>query len=324
MAGEKPAARLTDMHTCPMVTGLVPHVGGPIAVPGAPTVLIGSLPAARVTDTCICVGPPDSIIMGSPTVYISGLMAARMGDPTAHGGVITVGMPTVMIGVSGAGSTTVAGGAGGFAGGNSLGLDGPMLKGLWNFAKGLALTIVEAVTGKPPLTEAELVQARQAVVDAKQMLLNSRAQVAAWDDKTKAEARRWFGDDSPEVQQKMLDRIDKQITKLSSMGDANFERANAMNRDAYAYVYPNDDTKIYLGDPFWRAPATGKDSKAGTLVHEMSHYKSVSGTSDHAYGEQNCEDLAIADPEAAQDNADSFEYFMEHMDGSNNAPFHLH
>lgn len=93
-----PAARLTDMHVCPMVTGVVPHVGGPILAPGAPTVLIGMLPAARATDMATCVGPPDVIAMGSPTVLICGLPAARIGDPTAHGGVIILGCPTVMIG----------------------------------------------------------------------------------------------------------------------------------------------------------------------------------------------------------------------------------
>jgi uncharacterized Zn-binding protein involved in type VI secretion len=93
-----PAARVTDMHTCPMVTGLVPHVGGPILPPCCPTVMIGFLPAARVTDMATCVGPPDVIAMGSATVIIGGLLAARMGDMTAHGGVITVGCPTVIIG----------------------------------------------------------------------------------------------------------------------------------------------------------------------------------------------------------------------------------
>ncbi len=92
-----PAARLTDMHVCPMVTVLVPHVGGPILSPGAPTVLIGGMPAARATDMCVCVGPPDVIAMGSTTVLIGGLPAARMGDPTAHGGVIVLGCPTVLI-----------------------------------------------------------------------------------------------------------------------------------------------------------------------------------------------------------------------------------
>ena len=92
-----PAARVTDMHTCPMVTGVVPHVGGPILPPGAITVLIGGLPAARVGDMCTCVGPPDVIAMGSMKVMIKGAPAARMGDQTAHGGIITLGYPTVMI-----------------------------------------------------------------------------------------------------------------------------------------------------------------------------------------------------------------------------------
>ena len=92
------AARLTDPHVCPMVTGLVPHVGGPIASPGVPTVLIGFLPAAVVGDMCVCVGPPDAIAMGSTTVMIGGKPAARQGDPTVHGGVIVMGCPTVIIG----------------------------------------------------------------------------------------------------------------------------------------------------------------------------------------------------------------------------------
>ena len=94
-----PAARITDFHTCPMVNpGPVPHVGGPILSPGAPTVLIGGMPAARVGDMAVCVGPPDTISMGSATVTIGGMPAARMGDSTAHGGVIVAGCPTVMIG----------------------------------------------------------------------------------------------------------------------------------------------------------------------------------------------------------------------------------
>jgi uncharacterized Zn-binding protein involved in type VI secretion len=93
-----PAARVTDMHVCPMVTGVVPHVGGPILPPGCPTVLIASMPAARVGDMATCAGPPDSIILGSVTVLIGGLPAARMGDTTAHGGSIVAGCPTVLIG----------------------------------------------------------------------------------------------------------------------------------------------------------------------------------------------------------------------------------
>ena len=92
-----PAARVGDMHTCPLSDGPKPHVGGPILPPGAPTVLIAGMPAARVGDMCTCVGPPDTIAMGSTKVMIGGMPAARMGDQTAHGGVIVLGAPTVMI-----------------------------------------------------------------------------------------------------------------------------------------------------------------------------------------------------------------------------------
>ncbi len=93
-----PAARITDMHVCPLVTGIIPHVGGPIIPPGCPTVLIGGVPAARVGDMAICTGPPDSIMLGSATVLIGGVPAARMGDVTSHGGTIVAGCPTVLIG----------------------------------------------------------------------------------------------------------------------------------------------------------------------------------------------------------------------------------
>lgn len=94
----KLAARITDMHTCPMVTGTTPHVGGPIIPAGEPTVLIGGKPAARVGDKAICTGPPDTIASGSSSVMIGGKPAARMGDSTAHGGVISAGEATVLIG----------------------------------------------------------------------------------------------------------------------------------------------------------------------------------------------------------------------------------
>jgi len=87
MSGE--AARIGDMHTCPLVTGPVPHVGGPILPPGAPTVLIAGQPAATLGDQCMCNGPLD-VITGKP--------AARRGDITAHGGVIVAGAPIVLIG----------------------------------------------------------------------------------------------------------------------------------------------------------------------------------------------------------------------------------
>jgi uncharacterized Zn-binding protein involved in type VI secretion len=92
------AARVGDPHLCPMITVLVPHVGGPILPPGCPTVLIGGMPAARVGDMATCTGPPDVIAKGSTTVLIGSMPAARMLDQTAHGGMIIMGLPTVVIG----------------------------------------------------------------------------------------------------------------------------------------------------------------------------------------------------------------------------------
>jgi type VI secretion system secreted protein VgrG len=105
-----PAARLTDLHICPMFTVLVPHVGGPIAGPGAPTVLIGKLPAARVTDMCVCVGPPDMIAKGSATVFTMKMPQARILDNCVHGGIIVLGCFTVLVG-DGAGGGGGGGGA---------------------------------------------------------------------------------------------------------------------------------------------------------------------------------------------------------------------
>jgi uncharacterized Zn-binding protein involved in type VI secretion len=97
----QPAARVGDMHVCPMVTpGVppIPHVGGPVLPPGGITVLIGGMPAARVGDMCLCVGPPDVVAMGAFTVLISNMPAAQMGSLTAHGGTIVMGYPTVLVG----------------------------------------------------------------------------------------------------------------------------------------------------------------------------------------------------------------------------------
>ncbi len=102
-----PAATLGSMHVCPMVTGYVPHVGGPVSGPGVPTVLIGGKPAAVMGDMCTCVGPPDTIVQGEATVLIGGKPAATMGSMTAHGGSITVGEPTMLIGTGASAKTAI-------------------------------------------------------------------------------------------------------------------------------------------------------------------------------------------------------------------------
>jgi uncharacterized Zn-binding protein involved in type VI secretion len=93
-----PAARVGDMHACPMMTGPVAHVGGPILPPGCPMVLISNLPAACVGDQATCTGPPDTIANGSTTVLIGNKPAARVGDGTSHGGTIVAGCFVVLIG----------------------------------------------------------------------------------------------------------------------------------------------------------------------------------------------------------------------------------
>lgn len=93
-----PAARVGDMHECTSMTGTVPHDGGPLIGPGAPTVLIGQMPAACVGDSAVCVGPPDSLTQGSETVLVEGKPLVRMGDPTEHGGEVVMGCPTVIVG----------------------------------------------------------------------------------------------------------------------------------------------------------------------------------------------------------------------------------
>ncbi len=120
----KPAARVGDMHVCPMVTpGVppIPHVGGPILPPGVPTVLIGGMPAAVSGGMATCVGPPDSIVLGSMGVMIGGMPAARMGDTCAHGGTIVMGLPTVRIGEMMPGAPPVAFAAPGLPGTPGMG-----------------------------------------------------------------------------------------------------------------------------------------------------------------------------------------------------------
>ncbi len=140
-----PAARVGDLHVCPMVTGVVPHVGGPILPPCAPTVITGYMPQARMGDMATCVGPPDVIVKGSPTVLVSNMMAARIGDMTAHGGIITLGCMTVLIGEAGGG-----GGGGGGAGGMvaQAGVAGPT-----NDPSAQAKALTAAAKGGMPFTQ---------------------------------------------------------------------------------------------------------------------------------------------------------------------------
>lgn len=96
----KPAATVGSMHICPLCSGTIPHVGGPVVGSGSPDVLINGKPAVTVGDVCTCAGPPDTIVQGNPTVLINGKPIACVGDMTTHGGTITTGEATVIIGSS--------------------------------------------------------------------------------------------------------------------------------------------------------------------------------------------------------------------------------
>jgi len=186
-----PAARITDMHVCPMVTGIVPHVGGPILPPGAPTVLIDMLPAATVTTMAVCVGPPDMIVMGSMTVLINFLPAARMLDPTVHGGVIMMGSPTCIIGEVGIPLLGLAG-LGGIVSGLVASGVGPaalsavipslnpasVLQGVANAASGAANQAEQAVQQAAQQAQQAAEQAAQAAQQAGQQAQQAVKDVA--------------------------------------------------------------------------------------------------------------------------------------------------
>jgi hypothetical protein len=171
---------------------------------------------------------------------------------------------------------------------------------------------------KPSRAEARKKAIEQAKTDATKLLKKALADVKKWDRKAKARSRKWFGDADAATQKLLQERLEKEIDKLDSFTAKNFRRAEKGEEDCYAYVYPDKDDRIYLGKDFDGAPATGPDSKAGTLIHEISHYDSVGGTDDvvmsdgtTAYGQESCKKLAKEDPDGAKKNADSFEYFVE-------------
>ncbi len=149
-----PAARITDMHVCPMVTGVVPHVGGPILPPCEVTVLTGFLPQARVGDKAVCVGPPDVIVQGAFTVLVGNMPAARMLDMTAHGGKIVLGEMTVLIGDQGGGGGGGGGGAPSMGAGQGVSMAPPIAAESSSTApKPMAQTMIAAAKDGTPFCE---------------------------------------------------------------------------------------------------------------------------------------------------------------------------
>lgn len=314
----QPAARVGDLHICPMITpGLppIPHVGGPILPPGGINVLIGGLPAATLGGTCVCVGPPDVIVRGSFTVLIGGRPAVRMGDNTLHGGAITLGFPTVLIGDFGMGEVGV--------------VTPEMLNTMFMAALDIAgvtqdtsrQQVLDGKDGGGGAAKSSNPSAMKAIADAKVMLKKKQDELALWDDKAKANVKTWMGDDSEATRTMLQDRIKKEQALLDTMDEKNFKPGTQKDlgkkpkiENTWAYVIPNDTTHtVYLGglfdDP--ATPDTGQDSRAGTLVHELSHFDDVGGTKDVVYGADDAKNLAKKKPADAQKNADNFEYYME-------------
>ena len=146
------------------------------------------------------------------------------------------------------------------------------------------------------------------------MLEARKAELDKWDQAAQDRFKKWFGTTDEAARKKMQDRVDKELALNNKLTLDNFHPAEPpKDKDAtlFAYVYPDKDDKIYLGQQFCNAAVSGTDSKAGTLCHEMSHFDSVAGTKDVVYGSSNCEALAKKDSAKALQNADSFEYFCE-------------
>lgn len=289
----KPAARITDLHDCPL-TSPVPHLGGPIIGPGASSILIEGKPAAVIGDACICAGATDTITTGSSGVFFEDRPAARQGDHCEHGGTITTGSASVFIG------------------------------GIYDAATDaddfVDLVFFEKKDGDaekkfrkpPPAQRNKLIN--QAIKDASDLLARKLKLLKKSDPKTMKQFGKWFGRTDERARNIILTRTRKELKLLRSLNESHFtDILDKEDREmTYAMVLPDDSGHmIRLGNPFWEAEATGHDSKAGILIHELSHFKDIGETKDYKYGDYECLKLAKFMPDRALYNADSFERFIE-------------
>ena len=153
-----------------------------------------------------------------------------------------------------------------------------------------------------------------ALADQKVMLENKHQELDRWDKDAQANFKTWFGSSSDADKEVIKARIQKTLDLNKNYDITKFKPAVPKYKDAYAYVNQNDTNHVInLGEPFWKAPATGADSKAGTLCHEMSHFADVGKTGDFAYGAFDAKQLAVKDPAKALYNADNFEFYLENV-----------
>jgi hypothetical protein len=231
------------------------------------------MPQSRMGDPLVCVGPPD---------------------------VLASGCPTVLVGLVGGGA----------------GLGGILIGLIEAIEMGFVGDVAKAATTPPDPTAIWRAQRKaaieQALKDQQSLLQVRKDELNRWSDEDKAHFKKWFGADDDATRDKMKARIDRELALSKKMTVDNFAPANPHKDGVFAYVYPDDaNHTVYLDSAFDNAPATGQDSKAGTLAHEMSHFNDVGATKDNQYGANGCKTLAQKDPDAAQNNADSFEYYTE-------------
>lgn len=283
----KPAARVGDAHECPMpdpVTGK-PHGNGVIVGPGNGTVLIGGQPAAVSGDACTCIGAPNTITGGSTGVFIGGKPAARMDDGCLHGGVVTGGLESVLIGER-------------------------VIRKVSKKAKSLT---IRKEWEEPSLKEKEklievAIRECTALLERKLKLLQCK------DTKTMEDFKIWFGYVDEERLQIVQHRIESALVLSKLLTVNNFESiSNEFARTNYfAIVNLRDEFHtIYLGDHFWKSTDNGGQTKADTLVHELSHFWDIGHTLDFQYEVKPCKWLSENDSTQAFYNADSFMYFIK-------------
>jgi Uncharacterized conserved protein len=286
----KPAACIGDIHTC-VVTAPVAHIGGPITGPGASSVWIAGRPAALAGDSCICTGAIDRVITGSSGVFIEGKPAVRAGDRCEHGGIIVTGCVTVLIGEM---------------------MPADLFQPDITYSKQDQHKEPKPYRKPRPARRRRMIG--QAIRDATEMLTQKQQLLRKQDAETMRLFKKWFGRDDEKARGIILRRIRRALRCLKGLTEENFgEILDVELRKAdYAYVTPDDKShRINLGIPFWQAPATGKNSRAGILVHEISHFEDVEGTQDYEYDDFPCLRLALFKPDSALFNADNFERFIE-------------
>lgn len=333
-ASATPSGGMPDIHAC--LTPLPPHGPG-LVIDGSPTVLINGLPACVVGDTILeALGPPNKIIMGQMNVLIGDGGAGGMGGPGSMlAGVAAMMAKAVQIALDRAGQAmSLVADAARFmlavaqntivavleaVRGVTNALIDAALRGIQAFAQAAAAAFNAAAkamrTSRVKGMDADAADAaiEKAQKNAVAALDKRIKDLDAWDEDTKKSFETWFGSSDEAARTEIRDRMVKSKEKLESFTLDNY----APDDDAYAYVYPDKDDKMYLGEQFATAPETGRDSQAGTLVHEVSHYDSVGATDDvehdgqTVYGESGAKKLAKDDPAKARKNADNYEYFLE-------------